>query len=344
MKKCILLLLTITFLVTNSSYAATTNFNSQSAKFYLNCPYCAKVTKLQTDAGVDKKCSNEKCNERLDSQQILSSGDEAYKLARQIKAERVKKANDLKIKEDNGVKCQNCMRNQHLDRYEVLAIVEGRRDRTLLCKGCGQGCDLIEGITFYEIQKQKEEEAFMRGVAVVAVVALAGVAIAASSQGGGGGYNPPPVYRAPQPPVYNMPQPIAYIPTVPMPNRPAARAIMPISQGGSYTANRIGNFDYVSGPGGYSGSGNRIGNFYYYNDNKDGSYSSQSIGNFDYTSGSGGYSGSGNKIGNFYYYNDNRGGSYTTQKIGQFDYVSGPDGYSGSGQQIGDFYYYRDNK
>lgn len=35
---------------------------------------------------------------------------------------------------------------------------------------------------------------------------------------------------------------------------------------GSYTSTKIGNFDYISGPNGYSGMGQQIGNFYYYND------------------------------------------------------------------------------
>jgi hypothetical protein len=113
--------------------------------------------------------------------------------------------------------------------------------------------------------------------------------------------------------------------------------------GGSYTANSIGNFDYVSGSNGYSGTGQQIGDFYYYNDNAGGSYTTQSIGNFDYTRGSNGYSGTGQNIGNFYYYNDNTG-LYTGQSIGNFDYISGPNGYSGTGQKIGDFYYYNDNE
>lgn len=48
-----------------------------------------------------------------------------------------------------------------------------------------------------------------------------------------------------------------------------------------YTHQRIGNFDYWSGPDGYSGTGQRIGQFYYYNDNY-GSEVGQRIGNFDY--------------------------------------------------------------
>ena len=72
-----------------------------------------------------------------------------------------------------------------------------------------------------------------------------------------------------------------------------------------YTVNSIGNFDYVNGPDGYSGTGQQIGNFYYYNDNRADSYNEQSIGNFDYVTGSNGYSGTGQRIGNFYYYDDN---------------------------------------
>ena len=34
------------------------------------------------------------------------------------------------------------------------------------------------------------------------------------------------------------------------------------------TVTRIGNFDFVSGSDGYSGTGTRIGNFYFYNDNE----------------------------------------------------------------------------
>jgi len=75
-----------------------------------------------------------------------------------------------------------------------------------------------------------------------------------------------------------------------------------------------------------------------------GNYTTNSIGNFDYVNGSNGYSGSGQQIGNLYYYNDNQGNQSTTQSIGNFDYVNGSNGYSGSGQQIGNFYYYNDNK
>ena len=49
-----------------------------------------------------------------------------------------------------------------------------------------------------------------------------------------------------------------------------------------YTGQRIGNFDYVNGPNGYSGTGQQIGSFYYYNDNQGNSYTSQRIGNFEY--------------------------------------------------------------
>lgn len=37
---------------------------------------------------------------------------------------------------------------------------------------------------------------------------------------------------------------------------------------GSYTQQKIGNFDYVTGPNGYSGSGQQIGSTYYYHDNQ----------------------------------------------------------------------------
>lgn len=36
----------------------------------------------------------------------------------------------------------------------------------------------------------------------------------------------------------------------------------------SYTVQRIGNFDYVNGSNGYSGTGHSIGGFYYYSDNQ----------------------------------------------------------------------------
>jgi hypothetical protein len=49
----------------------------------------------------------------------------------------------------------------------------------------------------------------------------------------------------------------------------------------SYTVQHLGNFDYVYGPGGYSGTGQRMGQFYYYNDNY-GSGVNQRLGNFDY--------------------------------------------------------------
>jgi hypothetical protein len=48
-----------------------------------------------------------------------------------------------------------------------------------------------------------------------------------------------------------------------------------------YTVTHIGNFDYYSGPNGYSGTGQRIGQFYYYNDNY-GSGTGQTIGNQSY--------------------------------------------------------------
>ena len=38
-------------------------------------------------------------------------------------------------------------------------------------------------------------------------------------------------------------------------------------QAETYTHQRIGNFDYVTGSDGYSGTGQQVGNFYYYNDN-----------------------------------------------------------------------------
>lgn len=38
--------------------------------------------------------------------------------------------------------------------------------------------------------------------------------------------------------------------------------------GRSYTVQKIGDFDYVSGSGGYSGTGQKIGDFYYYRDNE----------------------------------------------------------------------------
>lgn len=36
----------------------------------------------------------------------------------------------------------------------------------------------------------------------------------------------------------------------------------------SYTVTSIGDFDFVSGSSGYSGTGTRIGSFYFYNDNR----------------------------------------------------------------------------
>lgn len=326
MNKYIAALLTIMFFIIDSSYAYTTNFNKPSANYYLVCPYCATKTNAESEDGINKQCSNEKCKEQLSSQPIVPAGKEAFKLASQIKEDRIRKANSLNIKSSNGIKCPYCLRNSELDRYELLAIVEGRKSRTIICDGknCGRTYDLTDGLNFYEIQRQKEVNAIMTGVVIMGC-AVAGAAIAANSRRRG--YVP--TYTA--------------LPTIPS-YTTATRAIMPISQGGSYNVQRIGNFDYVHGLGGYSGSGQRIGNFYYYNDNQGGEYSSQAIGSFDYMSGSGGYSGSGQKIGNFYYYNDNKGGNYNMQRIGKFDYVSGSDGYSGSGQQIGDFYYYNDNK
>ncbi len=79
-----------------------------------------------------------------------------------------------------------------------------------------------------------------------------------------------------------------------------------------YATQSVGNFDYVNGPNGYSGSRQKIGNTYYYDDNQGNNHASQSIGNFDYVNGSNGYSGSGQQIGNTYYYDDNQGNSFTT--------------------------------
>lgn len=50
---------------------------------------------------------------------------------------------------------------------------------------------------------------------------------------------------------------------------------------GSYTHQRIGNFDYWNGDNGYQGTGQQIGQFYYYHDNN-GSGTGQRIGDFDY--------------------------------------------------------------
>ncbi len=208
MKKCIAVLLMIMFFITDTSYAYTSNFNEPSARFFLVCPYCANITRLQTDVGVNKQCANEKCKEDLSSQPILSSINEAHKLARWVKEERIKKADGLKIKSDNGIKCQYCMRNDSLDRYEILAIAEGRKNRTLTCRGCGRTYDLIDGINFYQIEKEREAKAFMAGVAIVSI-AVAGAAIAANSNSRGGGYSSPsyPVYA---PTIYSPPAITSY--------------------------------------------------------------------------------------------------------------------------------------
>lgn len=327
MRKILCSILTITLLVADSASAYTTNFNNDSAKYYVVCPYCATRTKVEDSSVVNKQCSNLKCGELLDSQPIVAAGNESFKLAEQIKAERVAKANSLNIKSTNGVKCIHCSRNSELDRFELLAIAEGRRNRTLTCHKCGQSYDVLDGLKYYEIEAKKQMDTLVKGVAI-AGIAVAAVAIAANSKGGGG--------YAPSYPQY-IP---SYSPRIATVARPAI--IMPA--GGSYTAQSLGNFNYVSGPNGYSGTGQRLGNFNYYNDNRGGNYTVQKLGNFDYVSGSNGYSGSGQRIGNFYYYNDNRGGSYTGQTLGNFDYVSGSNGYSGSGQKLGNFYYYNDNK
>ena len=53
------------------------------------------------------------------------------------------------------------------------------------------------------------------------------------------------------------------------------------AQAQTYTHQRLGSFDYWSGPNGYEGTGQQLGQFYYYHDNY-GSGVGQRIGNFDY--------------------------------------------------------------
>jgi len=239
---------------------------------------------------------------------------------KKIEKEKRKRARKLGIGNRLLTLCPRCRSIVYLEQLEALDMYDGVKSRQVVCGGCGNEYDIADGIDYYNeyANRVKAQNA------AIAMQAMSNAMLQSQAQ--------QQYESAKNQQILNLVSHRTFTSPTPFVNN------------NSYTANSIGSFDYVSGTGGYSGTGQRIGNFYYYNDNKGGRYTAQKIGNFDYVSGGNGYSGSGQNIGNSYYYNDNQGGRYNAQSVGNFDYVYGSDGYSGSGQQIGDSYYYRDNK
>lgn len=158
-------------------------FSKEPPAQYVVCPTCTKINRIPPTPNIEKiTCAECKADLNLIDLAYVSY-KEASELKYKIYKERERRADEKGFPDVITICCPRCKDKTHLSRYQILNILEGRKDRVIKCSisSCGYSYDIVEGAEAYNTYKikQKSENAVILGCLAIGV--LGGLAATSSS-------------------------------------------------------------------------------------------------------------------------------------------------------------------